>query len=358
MRIQCTKKLLDELNVPVAVKEEEDPFYSWHANLIKLGRKKTVVLVNDLTRYMVVLFGLKAKDIREIETLIPRAIQETFQAENIKEEVIEQYIQNAGSIIFSKTKDRTYVARMNKSGEEVYYFEDLINEEQMIQSELGFRVSKLLVGNGKNAYIYPNKEIYKQLEEMANQAIFYSEAIELKVTLLLENHSVWRKFVVPSNITFSRLHKTLQVCFGWRDSHLHDYLLYPDKDVAEPILNIVSNEEAFDYQGNTPMKKEEGLKLIDFLPSKIVYNYDFGDNWQHVIEVVKTIEDYDVNYPKCLDGEGNSPPEDVGGEPGYEDFLKIIEDKDHPEHDEMVNWGKMQGYKEFDLNQINGMLKI
>lgn len=61
MLIQCTKKLLDELNIkPGALHEptgEEEPLFSWHANLIKLKRRKAVVLVNDSNKYVLVLFG-------------------------------------------------------------------------------------------------------------------------------------------------------------------------------------------------------------------------------------------------------------------------------------------------------------
>lgn len=29
---------------------------------------------------------------------------------------------------------------------------------------------------------------------------------------------------------------------------------------------------------------ETGIKLLEYLPAKMKYNYDFGDNWQHYIE--------------------------------------------------------------------------
>ncbi|WP_454098465.1 DUF6933 domain-containing protein [Metabacillus sp. SLBN-84] len=48
MLIQCTKKLLDELKVtPAEQAEEINPILSWHANSIKIGRHKFLVLVND-----------------------------------------------------------------------------------------------------------------------------------------------------------------------------------------------------------------------------------------------------------------------------------------------------------------------
>nr|WP_077247621.1 hypothetical protein [Bacillus sp. FJAT-27225] len=60
MKIQCTKKLLDKLDVEVVAGQEEDPLFSWHANLITFNRKNVVILVNDKNRFSVILHGLKA----------------------------------------------------------------------------------------------------------------------------------------------------------------------------------------------------------------------------------------------------------------------------------------------------------
>ncbi|WP_404429533.1 plasmid pRiA4b ORF-3 family protein [Sutcliffiella horikoshii] len=105
------------------------------------------------------------------------------------------------------------------------------------------------------------------------------------------------------------------------------------------------------------MKMEDGYKLKDFTGSKIVYNYDFGDDWKHIIEVEDVINDYTVNFPICTDGEGNAPPEDVGGEMGFETFLSIRENPKHPDYRQTNEWGEMQGYVEFDKDEVNWQLR-
>ncbi len=365
MLIQCTKKLLDELKINADTPVNGDPLFSWHANLLKLGRKKTLVLVNDKNRYAIVLYGLKAKELKNIDKYISQAIRETFEAECIKDEVIEQFIKHSNNVVFSKTKDRTSVARMNKACEYLYYFEDLLDEDVIVQVEMSMKISSLLVGDGKNSYIYPHQEMYKHLEEFAGQPIFHSEAVELKVTLSLKNYSVWRKVIVPTNTTFHQLHKVLQIAFEWQNSHLHEFYIYPTYTSGnvipinqdKPIVKLVCDEEAFSYQSDIPMKMEKGIKLSDYLPAKIVYNYDFGDGWQHTIDIERIIENYEDNFPTCLAGEGNAPPEDVGGEPGYEEFLRIIGDKNHPDYEHMSNWGKRKGYREFDVKNVNRKLE-
>ena len=153
MLIQCTKKLLDELNSKPEGQVDEEPLFSWHANLIIVNRRKTVVLVNDKNRYVIVLHGLKAKDFKKLDELILQAIRETFQQECIKDEIIEQFIQHAKEITFTKTKDRTSVARMNKACEVIYFNEDLLTGDSLIKSAISIETSTYLVGHGKNQYI-------------------------------------------------------------------------------------------------------------------------------------------------------------------------------------------------------------
>ncbi|HPQ02586.1 MAG TPA: hypothetical protein PK183_04695 [Bacillota bacterium] len=47
-----------------------------------------------------------------------------------------------------------------------------------------------------------------------------------------------------------------------------------------------------------------------------MYEYDFGDSWQHTITLEKTVssDTLEVTY---LDGRGERPSEDVGGSWGY-----------------------------------------
>ncbi|MGB9680329.1 MAG: DUF6933 domain-containing protein [Thermoanaerobacteraceae bacterium] len=80
MLIQCTKKLLDVIKRKPVVYQEENLLFSWHANLITLNRRKTVVLVNDKNRYVVVLYGLKTKDFKRFNVIINSMIVMNYQS--------------------------------------------------------------------------------------------------------------------------------------------------------------------------------------------------------------------------------------------------------------------------------------
>src|SRR5690625_1167470 len=121
--IQCTKKLLDELKIkPEHTPIEEAPLFSCHANFLTIHRRKTVVLVNDSNRYVIVLYGLLAKDVSEFDELINEAIETNFREEGIREEIIQQFIAHEPTITYTTTKDRRYVARLTNSIDRVYFF--------------------------------------------------------------------------------------------------------------------------------------------------------------------------------------------------------------------------------------------
>ena len=373
MLIQCTRKLLKQLDIEPESEIEEEPLFSWHANLKTINRRKAVILVNDKNRYVVVLYGLKAKDFKKFGYHVEEAIRRTFQEECIKDEVIEKYFDQSNKIHYSTTKNRSTVARLNNSCETVYFYQELLDNDSIYNTALSKEVSKQMVGADNKEYIDPNQEMYNELEVLSGEPIFSCKAVKLKVTLRLENHNVWRELMVPLNITFKQLHKVLQAAFDWKDYHLHEFYIYDKKvsaddlsffdypyleDSFKPIVNLVCSEEAFYYENEIPMEMESGIKLSTYLPATVIYNYDFGDDWQHIIEVDEIIEDYDKNYPVCLDGEGKTPPEDVGGTGGYESFLEIMDDQDHPDHEQMKQWVQGQGYSEFDVEEINQRLEI
>jgi len=82
------------------------------------------------------------------------------------------------------------------------------------------------------------------------------------------------------------------------------------------------------------------------------YDYDFGDNWEHIVAVEKTFAPVaGQTYPACVDGKRNCPPEDCGGVWGYAELLEILADPAHPEREERLEWlGEDFDPEEFDVS--------
>jgi hypothetical protein len=117
-----------------------------------------------------------------------------------------------------------------------------------------------------------------------------------------------------------------------------------------------------DYDNEDPeLLDERKVRLRDLdlsVGDRIGYLYDFGDDWQHLLllENTRAVQPATV-YPACLAGARATPPEDVGGSSGYEEFLQAIVDPNHEEHDHMISWvGIPFDLEAFDLNQINQRL--
>jgi hypothetical protein len=56
-----------------------------------------------------------------------------------------------------------------------------------------------------------------------------------------------------------------------------------------------------------------------------------------VIEAVLPA-DPTADYPRFVEGERRAPPEDVGGPPGFEEFLDAMTKSRHPEHKSVLQW--------------------
>ena len=92
---------------------------------------------------------------------------------------------------------------------------------------------------------------------------------------------------------------------------------------------------------------------------KFIYEYDFGDGWEHTIVLEKILpKKKNQYYPICVDGERICPPEDCGGSLGYEHLLEVIKDPEHEEFDELSTWlGNNFAPEEFDIKIVNELLK-
>ncbi len=158
-----------------------------------------------------------------------------------------------------------------------------------------------------------------------------ADAYQLKVTLDGIAPPIWRRLEVPGDIDLEKLNEVIQVAMGWTNSHLHQFIVgdtyygIPDDELDDPM-------EAKDERRYTL------ARIAKKTGDGFVYQYDFGDNWEHliVVEGIRTSETPVV--PSCLAGDRHCPPEDVGSIPGYENFMKAIKNPKHPEHEELLEW--------------------
>ncbi|MEO6916427.1 MAG: plasmid pRiA4b ORF-3 family protein [Chitinophagaceae bacterium] len=153
---------------------------------------------------------------------------------------------------------------------------------------------------------------------------------QLKVTLLKTNPVVWRKVWLPATFNFYQLHMALQAAFGWENSHLFQFC----KNGMSDVDGIgIPNEEY-------PVRDARKVKLNQVMAEankRYKYIYDFGDNWEHQIDL-EGITDDAAPIAVCVDGAGECPPEDVGGQPGYMEMLKVLDGGASEERQQYREW--------------------
>ena len=174
---------------------------------------------------------------------------------------------------------------------------------------------------------------------------------QIKVTLRHVSPPVWRRIEVPGDTTLDTLHDVLQIVMGWTDSHLHAFC------AGGVTYGMPDPEAGF----RDDMKDERNVRL-DRIADKggtLVYEYDFGDGWEHELKIEKrTSAEKSQNYAICRAGKRACPPEDCGGPLGYTQLLDALRDPKHEEHEDMLEWmGDDFDPEAFDLDEINRELR-
>lgn len=172
---------------------------------------------------------------------------------------------------------------------------------------------------------------------------------QFRIQLNDVNPVVWRRLLVPGSVRMAKLSEMLLAAVGWTNSHLHAFRVgdvrygmnfdeYPDGEIDEKQVTVLQ-----------ALRDE----------CRFVYDYDFGDGWEHdvVIEELSWIY-LGLKFGVCIDGQNSCPPEDVGGRWGYTEFLEAIADPDHDEHERYLAWvGGSFDPAAFDLASANAALQ-
>ena len=194
----------------------------------------------------------------------------------------------------------------------------------------------------------PVKKARPRLVQESQQAVY-----QIKVALLETDPQIWRRFVVPSSVTLQRLHLILQDVMGWTNSHLYKFQI-GTKEYAEPHPDNEFNELDFKNSRRTKLRQ-----LITKKGDVFLYDYDFGDSWDHML-LVEDILEYEPHkrYPICLTGERACPPEDCGGTYGYAELLEVISDPEHEDYPDTMTWlGGHFDPEAFGLKAVNNKLR-
>lgn len=170
MLIGITKKMRDKFKYIEVLDQVEKPeeIFSWHASHFIYQRKTGLHIMNNQTRYSVVLYDVKKKEILDIDRIFRHQLKNNLMDDGLDELKIQKYFKDLGEISFIKTSDRSILGQLNDS---FYHLEaDIYSVGTIMAHDLDYINSRsnelpmmTLEKKGYNAF--PNKAMIKELNE-------------------------------------------------------------------------------------------------------------------------------------------------------------------------------------------------
>lgn len=187
-----------------------------------------------------------------------------------------------------------------------------------------------------------------------------AKALDLHISIARTDPQIWRDLRVPAENPLGDLHAAIQRAFGWQDYHLHMFTAMDEN--GNRRLFTAGEESAAELGAGLDTDTSIGDVLVQ-TGDKLEYEYDFGDGWEHEINVTGHAL-APVGAFSCLDGANRGPVEDSGGIGGYHQLCAILADEQDPEYGEMAGWySSVTGQPAskfdpgaFDLESVNAQL--
>lgn len=146
----------------------ENQLFCWHSNIFKLGRKKCVIVMNNVTRYCFILYGLVKKDFTNFDEVVKENIVTNLLANEFDVEKIDLYMDQLGEVHYTATSDRSIISQMNDMIYSAEHIIDHLAEEREAISllDLNLELNETpLVKLGS----YPYKLMREALDTIQNQ---------------------------------------------------------------------------------------------------------------------------------------------------------------------------------------------
>ena len=377
MIIQCTKKVLDRIKMQDVkdspLKNGADDgsrLYAWHTNIITVNRRKLLIFVNDFTELCVIWYRPEPCVYKDLEGALRTGISELLKSLGFRKDVIEAYLKDSGTGMVTKSGSKSAIARMNHFMDHVKWVANRFGDEKGLMLGAMMSISRFPVSEG-GGYFIPEKRMTDALTKYYCNGASVREykSYVLRIQLNLSNFDIYRRIEMPVDMAFYDLHQAIITTFGWFDYHNHCFELM-DNSLDEFSEFTGRNVEMYIYDGMDQYALEylnpEDYTIksdMDVMLSEVfekydwcLYTYDFGDGWEHIITVEERRSSDERVRSRMIERHGERPPEDVGGEGGFEDYMMAIADPENPEHDSYLVWSETTKAKQITDEEINRRL--
>ncbi|MBQ0115267.1 MAG: plasmid pRiA4b ORF-3 family protein [Bacteroidales bacterium] len=180
-----------------------------------------------------------------------------------------------------------------------------------------------------------------------------SREMTLRIALKGINPPIWRKLIVPSNINLESLAHVLLLAMAWDCAHLHQFVQ------NRTFYAVPMDEDDFGMPFDKDFKKDSRqYTLGDLLTnekSTALFEYDFGDSWEHKI-TVQGIREYEAGECRTrvalVGGKRACPIEDIGGVWGYMNYIEALKHPYSKASKELFEWYGKFDPEEFDKDEF------
>ena len=201
------------------------------------------------------------------------------------------------------------------------------------------------------------------------------KSLYFSATLRGAEAPVWRRFCVPMEYDFAKLHQVLQILFGYSGREGYEFVfddpklrITSDVDLYERYRFLKSDEgkhyladkekEGYNVDMSVEVAWAEDLPLdpLSLKHRQFRYIYDFSDDWTYDIELVDILEDVPA-VPELREGLGNAPFEACGGFDGYYELMEALTTPEHSDNEAVRAWVESMGYHFYDADAVNHALR-
>ena len=114
--IRCTRKLLKELDAPptdIVEMYNQGPLGSWHANIFRIERRKSILFTNDKTLYSLLVVGVTKADLKRFDDLFRDALFKHIKFMDIAPESVDHIMDETLQFIIGRTNNKSVLGTMN-----------------------------------------------------------------------------------------------------------------------------------------------------------------------------------------------------------------------------------------------------
>jgi hypothetical protein len=164
--IRCTARLLKDLGTkPANIPDQTPDIFDWHANMLRLNRKKYVLFTNSQTLYSFLIRWSGKPRPAEFQEQFRLKMFQSLMSEGIAEEYIEYMLDGHKQITITKTNSRSVLGSMNDLAFQAKYM--VYRRGRLDNTDL-LEISRELNQNPLSAIKYQNgiAELKRRLDDM------------------------------------------------------------------------------------------------------------------------------------------------------------------------------------------------